>query len=587
MRRSSITRMMRARILGFCVLAACASHHPTDKNDADATLSIGPPTSTLTITNGVPATEDFTATLTYPDGSTKDITDQVTFSIDSGFGHFTAQTLSMQTAGKATVLGAWSSKSATAQVIANVKDIRVDPALPPNTPDLFANGTEDPTTAPNVVYPPANVVMPRNLGDFEVHWTDTTAHDIFEISLTTEFADVRAYVPGGNGDAAAGPNPGWMSFLSAEWLAAVGYEPTVTFRVRAIQSSNPGTIGAGQPQLVKLTNEDMLGGMYYWAATSSTGGAYGIFRHDMSEPGVPAEQYMTNVMAGKCVACHVLSRDGKEMAITYDGGNGTASMVDVASSARQDLSNRWNFGTFTPDGTQFLANYDGTLTVRRYSDQTVLATMPSAGRVSHPDLSADGTKLVYVREGVAGSDWSFGSGDIYTRTYDQATMTFGPETLLVSNGANNYYPSWSPDGKWVLFNKGDNYENVALNQHMSYNNPNASVWVIPGDGSGPALELTALDQATGQTNSWARWAPFNQTLGANNQNLYWVTVSSKRNFGVRLVNQQRPQIWMSPFFPDQAAMSVDPSGSPFRLPFQDITSDNHIAQWTEKVIATQ
>src|SRR3569623_2783010 len=503
MMRSSITRMMRARILGvLCALAACASHHDTGKNDADATLSIGPPTSTLTITNGAPATEDFTATLTYPDGSTKDITDQVTFTIDSGFGHFTAQTLSMQTAGKATVLGAWSTKSATAQVIANVKDIRDDPSLPPNTPDLSANGTEDPTTAPSVVYPPANVVMPRNLGDFEVHWTDTTPHDIFEISLTTAFADVRAYVPGGNGDAAAGPNPGWMSYLADEWLAAVGYEPTVTFRVRAIQSSNPGTIGAGAPQLVKLTNEDMLGGMYYWASTSANGGAYGIFRHDMSEPGKAAEQYMTTVQAGRCVACHVLSRDGKEMAITYDGGDQTASMVDVASSARQDLSNKWNFGTFSPDGTQFLSVFQGTLSVRRYTAQAVLAPMPAAGRVSHPALSPDGTKLVYVRENVLGNDWSFGSGDIYVRTYDQATMTFGPETLLVTNGANNYYPSFSPDGKRVLFNKGDNYVDDNAGQHMAYNNPNATVWVIPADGRGPALELAALDQAPGLTNLW-------------------------------------------------------------------------------------
>src|SRR3569623_3257408 len=179
MMRSSITLMMWARILGvLCAFAACASHHDTGKNDADATLSIGPPTSTLTITNGAPATEDFTATLTYPDGSTKDITDQVTFTIDSGFGHYTALTLSMQPAGKATVLGAWSTKSANAQVLANVKDIRVDPSLPPHTPDLFANGTEDPTPAPSVVYPPAPVLMPRTLGAFEVHRTATTPHDI-------------------------------------------------------------------------------------------------------------------------------------------------------------------------------------------------------------------------------------------------------------------------------------------------------------------------------------------------------------------------------------------------------------------------
>jgi hypothetical protein len=572
--------MMRAQILGIaCALAACATHHKTGPDDTDATLTIGPPTSELLILNGTPATEAFTATLTYPDGEMKDITDQVTFSIDSGFGSFAANTLSLQTAGKATVLGAWSDKSATAQVIGRVKDIRVDPALPPNTPDIFTNGTEDAATAPTVVYPPAGVVMPRNLGDFEVHWTDATAHDIYEISLTTEFADVRAYVAGGNGDAAAGPNPGWMSFLAAEWLAAVGYEPVVQFRVRAALSTNPGTIGAGAPQMVKLTNQDMLGGMYYWAATSSTGGAYGIFRHDMSQPGVPAEQYMTNVQAGKCVACHVLSRDGKEMSITYDGGNGTASMVDVASSARQDLTNRWNFGTFTPDGAKFLSVYNGTLTVRNYSDQSVLATMTSAGMVTHPDLSPDGTKLVYVRPGTYGADWTFQTGGIFWRTYDQATDTFGPENPLINDGSNNYYPSWSPDGNWILFNRAPSGD--------AYNNANASLWVIKGDGSGPALELATADMAPGLTNSWGRWAPFQQTVGANNEPMFWVTVSSKRNFGVRLVNANRPQIWMTPFYPNQASSSVDPSNAPFRLPFQDITSDNHIAQWTEKVVVTQ
>ncbi|MBV8763045.1 MAG: PD40 domain-containing protein [Deltaproteobacteria bacterium] len=577
--------MMRARILGFlCALAACASHHGSTKNDADATLTIGPPTSELLILNGAPATEDFTATLTYPDGSTKDVTGQVTFSIDSGFGSFTAQTLAMTTAGKATVLGAWSDKSATAQVIARVKDIRVDPSLPANTPDLFANGTEDPATAPSVVYPPAGVVMPRNLGDFEVHWTDATAHDIYEISLTTEFADVKAYVGGGNGAAAAGPNPGWMSFLAAEWLAAVGYEPTVQYRVRALLSSNPGTIGAGAPRMVQLTNEDMLGGMYYWAATSSTGGAYGIFRHDMSEPGVPAEQYMTTVQAGRCVACHVLSRDGKEMAITYDGGNwsnntNTAAMVDVASSARQDLSNKWNFGTFTPDGAKFLSAYLGTITVRRYADQSAIVAMPSAGPATHPDLSPDGTKLVYVRPTGFGTDWSFTQGGIYWRTYDANTDTFGPETPLVVDSSNNYYPSWSPDGNWVLFNRAPSGD--------AYNNANASLYVIKATG-GPAMELTAADQApAGLTNSWGRWAPFQQTLGANAEPMFWVTVSSKRDFGVRLVGQARPQIWMTPFFPNQASSSVDPSNAPFRLPFQDITSDNHIAQWTQKVVTTQ
>ncbi len=38
-------------------------------------------------------------------------------------------------------------------------------------------------------------------------------------------------------------------------------------------------------------------------------------------------------------------------------------------------------------------------------------------------------------------------------TYDQATQTFGTEKMLVGDASNNYYPSFSPDGECVLFNK--------------------------------------------------------------------------------------------------------------------------------------
>ena len=583
-------RMMRATLLAItgALAAGCATHHPGTggNDDSTAVLSISPPTSELTILNGAPATEAFTATLTYPDGTTKDVTADTSYSIDAGYGLFTANSLAMTTAGKATALAVYGAKSASAEVIARLKDIRVDPSLPANTPDLFG-GTEDPTQAPTVRYPDEGVIMPRNVGDFEVHWTDAYGHDVFELSLSTEWADVRAYVPGGNGDSAAGPEPTYASFLASEWLAAVGYETNVTYRVRGVSSANPGTVGAGVPREIKLSNEPMLGGLYYWAAASATGSPEGIYRHDMSMPGQPAQQYITRAQTGnRCVACHVLSRDGKEMAITYDGGNGQAALVDVATTTRQDLSNNWNFGTFSPDGTQFLSVYNGNLAVRRYSDQAVLAEMTSAGPVTHPDLSADGTKLVYVRANVHGSDWAFGSGDIYIRTYDQTSMTFGPETLLVTNGANNYYPSFSPDGAWVLFNKGDNSNNDSKNQHMSYNNPNASVWVVKADGSAPPVELAALNEQVGLTNSWARWAPFQQTLGANAQPMYWVTVSSKRDFGVRLVNLERPQIWMTPFFADRAVQGADPSAAAFRLPFQNIDSDNHIAQWTEQIVTT-
>ncbi len=66
--------------------------------------------------------------------------------------------------------------------------------------------------------------------------------------------------------------------------------------------------------------------------------------------------------------------------------------------------------------------------------------------------------------------------------------------------------------------------------------------------------------------------------------MYWVTVSSTRDFGVRLVGTHRPQIWMTPFFPNAASAATDPSAAAFRLPFQNIDSNNHIAQWTEQIV---
>jgi hypothetical protein len=65
--------------------------------------------------------------------------------------------------------------------------------------------------------------------------------------------------------------------------------------------------------------------------------------------------------------------------------------------------------------------------------------------------------------------------------------------------------------------------------------------------------------------------------------MFYLTFSSKRAFGVRLAGG-RPQIWMTPVFPARAAAGGDPSGKAFRVPFQDLATSNHIAQWTQAVV---
>jgi hypothetical protein len=98
------------------------------------------------------------------------------------------------------------------------------------------------------------------------------------------------------------------------------------------------------------------------------------------------------------------------------------------------------------------------------------------------------------------------------------------------------------------------------------------------------------------TNSAVRWALFSQTLGDAAEPMFWLAMSSKRDFGVRLRNTdlsqrdtggKRAQLWMMPFFPARAAQGKDPSVPAFRLPFQNLESSNQTVQWTAQIVTIQ
>jgi WD40 repeat protein len=574
---------MRAAFVSILIwLTACGvPKRPPggDDDDRPATLSISPATSDHLLLNNTPALQDFTATLTYDDGSTRDVTTDTTFTIGGGLGAFAANELTIVAPGEGEVYATSGDRNATATVTAHLRLVRVDPTLSPNTPDLFG-GVESPDLAPVIRYPSDNVAMPRNLGDFEIHWTGGGL-DVFEASLKSTYADIRIYAPGGNGLAAAGANASWAQFTVPEWTAATATDATIQFAVRGVATASPGTVHAAAPRTIQLGNEPMGGGIYYWASTSTQGGPSGIFRHDMADAGLPAEEYMTtNQTSGRCVACHAVSRDGTRMTAAYDGGpQALGTVVDVATKVAQPASIHWTFSALSPDGKQLLAIYGYQLVVRDSDTQAELATMPETP-VTHPELSPDGTRLAYVKPTTLNWDWMFGGGQIYTRTYDPVTHAFGPEQPLVTGGGNNYYPSWSPDGEWIVFNRSDD-----MTGSGAYDNASAEVWVVKADGSAPPVQLTAANQGLGLTNSWTRFAPFEQTMGANHERVFWLTVSSKRDFGTRLIGTGAPQLWMTAFFPDRTA--PDPGAPAFRLPFQSLSTHNHAAQWTEQIVVVQ
>ena len=548
--------------------------------EEEVVLVLSPGDAELVVRDGQSVSQGYTAIVREPDGSETDVTAETAFSVDDQrLGDFSGAlfTAGGGRAGATTVHGLHEGIAGQTDLVVRVEGARVDPSAPADAPDLFDGASEDAARAPSIVYPADRTTVPPNLGDLETHWTDAAGNDLFEIRLKGAYVDLRAYVAG----TAAGAGL-WAAFLPTEWRVAGESERggQLTLTVRGLAAASPGTAGTSAPIQLALSDEDLDGGLYYWAAAGAL--PSGIYRHDLARPGEPAEAYFTTAESpgNRCVACHALSRDGTRMAITLDGGDGAATVLDVATRTPMmpvDGSVRWNFAAFNPDATRLVTVHQGRMVLRDAATGAEIAEVPTGGRATHPDFSPDGTRLAFISAPGAAADWVFSGGSLMTITYDRATDTFGAATPLVASAGDNvFYPSWSPDGQWLLFNRSS---------EDAYDDPSAEVYVVRADGSAAPQKLDTPNMSGGITNSWARWAPFVQVLAPGEpeeEPMFWLTFSSKRAFGVRLPGGQ-PQLWMAPFFPARAGTG-DPSAPAFRLPFQDIGTSNHIAQWTEQVI---
>jgi len=573
----------------WLVAAGCSPSvsDPNDNFGTDAgdvspgTLVVTPGDVTLEVENGVVATQTYTVKLVKDDGGLQDVTNDASLSVGlPSLGSFSGNvfTSASDRAGRTLVTATYDGKMGSANLTIKLSHVIVTDGAPTDAPDQFDGATTG-GVAPTLVYPSTGVIVPPNMNTLEFHFLPGAGNNLFELSFIGGLVNLRVYL---TCTALAEGCVYEPSESTWELLATAGRnDEPLQYTIRGLGGSG-NAAGASGSNSLTFAGDDMLGGIYYWSA-----GAGAIMRYEFGRRGQSAETYLnvTQTSGTTCVGCHALSRDGNRIAVGLD----IPGPAGVETFGVADRNRLWgeggalsgggaNFFTFSPDAAKMLLS-DGVSIVQRDTD-TGANSAEVIANGAMPDWSPTGDKVVYARPGqtvpcpVPGFCGNPGvsSADIVVTTAGTWTDA---NVVAPANGANNYYPAFSPDGQWIIYN--------TTHQGDSYDAPDAELWVVNVNGGTPIRLMTASPAPGGD--SWPKWAPYVSTY--NGGKVMWLTFSSRRDYGLRLENSQlsekRAQIWMVGFDPAKAAAGQDPSFAAFWLPFQDINSGNHIAQWVEQV----
>jgi hypothetical protein len=486
------------------------------------------------------------------------------------------------------------------------------PALPTDPGSKF-NGSADTTRAPELVYPNDHVLFPPNVFGIEVHFRKgNAANTLFELHFKSTIGDFTVYtrcVTLGDGCLYAPSRQVW-SYI-AETNRGAGQ---VQLTVRGTDD-NGSAVGKSSTFIIQFSKDDIRGGLYYWTTSGDTG----IMRWNFtstSSTATTAEKFIgTQFTSGTCVGCHALSRDGRKIVASAGGQNsGKVLLFDVANSrplATYPLAQLSQFEAWDPTGSRYVGLYTddkktGPSDLLMFDGTTGAVTGKidlSGRRADHPDWSSDGKRIVFTNVDTAGSytDQRPGKSGISYVDADGAGNWTAHDLIPSVAGKNRYYPAIAPDpsNPMMVFDEstcpsGSNYATGC----NADSDPSAKMWATPlpplatkliemARANGPGV----ADQGkTDLTNSFPKWSPFTFQL-AEGQSLLWLTVSSIRQYGLRAppANSSSESatgtlIWMVGVDPSTLANGNDPSFAAFCLPFQDITTSNHIAQWTEEVV---
>lgn len=587
--------------LTLCFVVGCTRNGPAGDPDAyvppgvdagipmSGNLRIEPLDQVVILSGGASQVIEYRAYLRDGSGGETEVSSAVSWSTTAfELGSFAGSTFTTASdrGGRTNIVATYMGMTTSTTLTIQFDQIVIADGATAETPARFA-GASGAGEGPEIVYPDDGAMVPPNLGSIGLHYMPNGG-DAFELTVSTSELNLRIYFGCpesiGGGCIYTPTRSVWQTIATA----AAGRD-AMTYRLRSVSAG--GEIRESEMRTLAVAAEPITGGLYYWNA-----GGGSIDRFEFGVPGARAERFLgtSQTGAGMCVGCHALSRDGTRISVGTDIPTTTMQVFDVATRARifslgsgggiGGFPSQPNFASFSPDSTQIVTSFNTGLSIRDATTGAITTDRLGGGPSSQPDWSPDGNHIAFVRHDAPSFAGLVDVGGVSSgriTILDRDGSGWGsPRTIVSISGVNNYYPSYSPDGRFLAFCRSpSNINSMGADPDSGTSAvPDAQLWLIPTDGSGASRQLTNV---AGLADSWPKWDPTEY----ENQGhpLYWMSWTSRRAYGLRLARDQRAQIWMAAFDPTVAATGEQGFRAAFWLPFQDIETANHIPQWVTSV----
>lgn len=456
----------------------------------------------------------------------------------------------------------------------------IDAGAPADSPVLFG-AAGAPSGGPCLADPQIGTLFPQNWLRPRFTWIPSGSQNLFELRLSAPNQN-DALVVYTTATSWTMPANVWAG------LSQHTVDAPITVTVRGATYASGSLTGApalGSSGTVRVAPVSAPGAIVYW--TSASSGALRGFRigdESLKDILAPADA------GAGCIGCHTATPDGAYVGFSAGEGGGAGLGLLSAdgqhltppfiSSSAQLLMARQDQDapSFSPlhwtSGDRVaLTMYQNNIiwtdleaaSAAQGDGWGILARSGESTNAASASFAHTGDNVVYVSTpDPVSTGVTVTNGDIHVVPY--GNRAGGAPVTVVASGDNEYYPAFSPDDRYIAYNR-------APAGTSSYNNAQAEVYVVPASGGQP-VRIAANDPAScsghgspGVTNSWPQWSPAAGDDGG--RRFYWMTFSSTRAGNV-------PQIYVAPVVDDGTTLITYPALYPWNQAAGDAS---HTPAW--------